>query len=573
MRWSRMFIPTLKDSPSDAENISHKLMLKGGYIRQLFAGAYSFLPLAQRSLLKITSIVREEMNRIGAQEILMPALNPIEIWDKTGRNDVMGDEMFRLKDRKERLLCLAPTHEEVIATIAAGEIRSYRELPQVWYQIQTKFRDEPRPRSGILRVREFLMKDSYTLAATEEQLDISYNEHSKAYRRILARCGLDFIVVGASTGTMGGTVSQEFMLPSDAGEDEVVFCPNCKYAANVDVAESILPEYSWQPMEREEVHTPAQKSIEEVSEFLDIPPEQLVKSLVMVVDEKEFVMALVRGDRKLCEEKLKLYLGASNIRPAQNEEIEEALGVPAGFLGPYKIKKKIKIIADEGIEKDMPFATGANRVDYHIKGLRLSEIDGIEFANIREAETGDICIRCGKRLKRIPTIEIGHIFKLGTKYSKALGANFLDENGESRPIIMGSYGIGIGRILAAAMELFADEAGTALPISIAPFEVIITPLNITNPDIVETAEKIYKELLEKNVDVIIDDRDIRAGSKFKDAELIGIPLRITIGERSLASGKVEIFIRRDKKKIDVPKGKATDELLKLREEMFEELTP
>ncbi len=569
MRWSKSLIPTLKEDPSDAEVTSHRLMLRAGIIRQLSAGIYTFLPLGWRSAMKAMNIIRQEMDAIGGQEIFMPALNPVEIWEETGRAKDMTGIMFRFKDRKERELVLAPTHEEIITDIARHEIRSFRDLPQLWYQIQEKFRDEPRPRFGLLRVREFLMKDSYSLCATWEQLDEIYKKHDYAYRRIFTRCGLKYVVVGASSGLMGGSASQEFMVPSDAGEDSTVFCSKCGYAANLEVAKSIPSDSEWVEInEKKKVYTPNLRTVEEVSAFLGLPKNQMLKSLVYVYDEKP-VMVLLRGDHQLNEEKLSQFLGGP-VRPAHPDEVKEWFGVSVGFLGPVNAPDFIKIIADEAYPEDKKFATGANEEDFHIMGWTLSEVPVDHYGDFRMAQDGEGCVVCGTPLSVKTTIEIGHIFKLGTKYSQAMGAMFLDSGGVSHPIIMGSYGIGVGRIIAAAVELYADEKGICMPITIAPYEVIITALDLTKREIVDAGEKIYRDLTSAGIDVLYDDRDERAGVKFKDADLIGIPIRITLGKK-VSEGKIEIVRRKDGKVFETTIENAIEEVQKIRKELFSEI--
>jgi len=542
MRVNKSLIPTLKEEPSDAEVTSHKLMIRAGLIRQLSAGIYTFLPFGWRAMLKTINIIRQEMNAIGGQELLMPSLNPTELWQETGRDQDMKDILFTIKDRD---FLLAPTHEEIVSDIARREIRSFRELPQIWFQIQTKFRFEPRPRFGLLRCREFIMKDSYTLCATQEQLDELYNLHEYAYKRIFTRCGLKYVVVGASSGMMGGSGSQEFMVPSEAGEDCTAFCEKCGYAANTEIAQGILGPF--EPVEitaKKKVHTPNLRTVEEVSEFLKIPRAQMLKSLLYVAEKDDLpVMILIRGDQQLNEEKLAQYL-KSPIRPAHPEEVQLWLGAPAGFIGPVNAPDNIKIIADKSYPVDVPFATGANEKDYHIMGYTLSETRVDDTGDFRITNEGEKCVECGNPLKVRVTIEIGHIFKLGTKYSESMSALFQDSEGAQKPIIMGSYGIGVGRILSSAIELYADESGIVWPITIAPFEVIITALDITNDKIKEVAEKLYNKLLSEGVDVLLDDRDERAGVKFKDADLWGIPIRITVGKLT-AEGKVEVVLRRD----------------------------
>lgn len=570
MLWTRAFFPTLKEDPKEAESLSHKLLLRAGYIRMLMSGVYIYLPLANRAINKISRIIREEMDRIGAQEILMPALNPIEIWDATNRNETMGEEMFRLKDRKGRLLCLAPTHEEIIAFIAKHEVRSYKELPQVWYQIQTKFRDEPRPRSGILRVREFFMKDSYTLAANEEQLNESYEAHALAYRRIFTRCGLKFIEARASSGVMGGSESAEFMVPAPSGEDILVRCPRCGTASNAQIARSVPVEVENSPLKDEIVYTPGFKTIDEVSAFLGLPNYKLVKSLLYMSEKYGPVMFLVRGDYDLSEDKAVSIVGA--LRPCEPEEIKRLTGAEAGYIGPFGLKG-VRIFADNSIDADYVFATGANKDEYHITGKKLADLDQFVMVDIHMPKIGDRCPVCRELLEIIPAIEVGHIFKLGTKYSVALGARFLDENGMSKPIIMGSYGIGLGRILASCVELYADENGFALPISIAPFEIVVTPLNVSDRNIFERAKEVYEKLIQLGVDVVFDDRDTRAGVKFKDADLIGFPLRLTFGERAFRESKAELYIRAEKRSYECSFDNIVEFTMNKVKEMTQALLP
>jgi len=571
MRWNKALIPTLKENPADAEVISHKLMLRAGLIKQLAAGLYSFLPLGWRAMFKVMSIIREEMDAIGGQEVFMPAMTPIEIWRESGRDKDMAEIMYRFTDRKEREICLAPTHEEIITDMARGHIRSFRDLPQTWYQIQEKFRDEPRPRFGLLRVREFFMKDSYSFCSNWEQLDEEYEKHEKAYRRIFDRCGLKYFVVGASSGLMGGRKSQEFMVPADAGEDTTAFCEKCGYASNTEIAQSVPNDAQWVDIiEKKKVHTPNLKTVGEVSSFLKLPQSQMLKSLVyMTVDAQAPVMVLIRGDHQLNEEKVSLFLG-EQIRAAHPEEVKKLFGVPIGFLGPIDAPEGVKIIADKAFPRDMKFATGANKEDYHIMGWTLDEIRLDGYGDFRIVEEGEGCIECGNALSVRSTIEIGHIFKLGTKYSDSMGANFTDSNGNEKPIIMGCFGIGVGRIIASAIELYADKSGIVLPITIAPYEVIITAVDVTKSDVVEVAEKIYNELKAKKIDVLYDDRDLRAGFKFKDAELIGIPIRITVG-RKVGDGKVEVVLRRDGNCEDVMIENAVEKVMSLRKMLFDEI--
>jgi prolyl-tRNA synthetase len=552
MRWSKLFIPTLRENPAEAEVVSHQLLLRAGYIRQLSAGIYSYLFLAQRSLLKIQRIIREEMNAIGAQEMHLPALNPAEIWQESGRWEVMGENMFRLKDRWNRDLCLGMTHEEVMTSIARGELRSYKQLPQIWYQIQTKFRDEPRPKSGLLRVRQFLMKDSYSFDLEPAGLDIAYEKHYQAYRRIFDRCGLEYISVEAHSGAMGGSQSHEFMVASEAGEDFVVVCPKTGYAANLEKAVSRpIPPAIPDPegdLEPEEFHTPGRKTIAEVAEFTRLPETSQIKSLVMVADGKP-VLALLRGDHTLSETKFGSALGAVEIRPAHPEEIREWFGADPGSLGPVGLNN-MRIVADRALEDRRNMIAGANRDDYHLRHVTPGEDFHAEFHDLRQVAPGDTSCDTGDPLEIRKTVEIGHIFKLGYKYSESMGLRVLNDAGEEVTPIMGSYGIGVERLLAAAIELYHDKDGMALPASIAPFEIVITPVNNADAAQAEAAERLYRESSDAGLDAVLDDRDERPGVKFKDADLTGIPYRITVGKK-LAHGAVEVIERRGKSSTDV----------------------
>jgi len=548
MRFSKMLIPTLREVPADAEAVSHILMLRAGYIRQLAAGIYIYLPLSLRVLEKVNAILREEMNAIGAQEISMPVLHPAEVWQETGRWSAIGDEMFRLKDRTGRDMCLGMTHEEIMTWLAAREIRSYRNLPQIWYQIESKLRDEARPKSGVLRTREFIMKDSYSFDADEEGLGKNYQLHADAYHRIFSRCGLKFYMVQSDPGMMGGATSHEFMAPSPAGEDDVVICSSCGYAANVELALSTPGKIEVMDWQLEEVHTPEKRTIQEVSRFLKIKPEYFIKSILVMADTGP-VLALVRGDQELHEKKLMRITGA--FRPAYKEEVKTVLGVEAGFIGP--MGQKIKVIADTSL-REGTYVAGANKPHYHIRGIRADKDFSAEWHDIHMAKEGDACPKCNAPIKVERVIEIGNIFKLGTKYSAPLKAFYLDEKGLEKPIIMGSYGIGPARIAAAAIEQSHDKDGIVWPKSISPFDIEILPLNVTDAKTMETSERFYRELTEKGFDVLMDDRDERAGVKFKDADLIGIPTQIIIGEKNLRDGLVEIKDRKTKettkKKID-----------------------
>ncbi len=547
MRYSKVLIPTLRETPSEAESISHRLMLRAGFIRQLASGLYIYLPLAWRVLNRINTIIRQEMDAIGAQEVSMPVLHPADVWKQTGRWTEIGEEMFRLKDRTSRDMCLAMTHEEIMAWLASKEIRSYRDLPQIWYQIQTKLRDEARPKSGIMRTREFIMKDSYSFDTDNESLDKSYSLHEDAYNRIFKRCGLSFYKVDSDPGMMGGATAHEFMAPSDAGEDEVAICDACGYAANTELAVSICKQPEPVEMPFKDVSTPEKRTVEEVSTFLGFPPEYFIKSLLFMVDRRP-VLALIRGDQELHEKKLEKIIG--QFRQAHKDEVQNILGVEAGFIGP--MGHKIFIVADNTI-KTGSYISGANRKDYHKKGIKPDTHFKAEWYDIHVARENDGCSRCGKPLRIDRVIEIGNIFKLGTKYSETLNATYLDKNSKERLIIMGSYGIGPARIAAAAIEQNHDDNGIIWPESIAPFNVEIIPLNMDDDLTVNTAERLYRELSSLNIDVLIDDRDERPGVKFKDADLIGIPHHIVLGIKNLKEGVLEIKNRRtkDTKKIAI----------------------
>jgi prolyl-tRNA synthetase len=545
MRWSTLFVPTLREVPADADVPSHQLLLRAGFIRQLGAGIYSYLPLARRSLLKIENIVRQEMDQIGGQEFYLPALHPAEIWRETGRWEGMGDNMFRLRDRTGRDLCLGMTHEEVFTAIARDEIRSYRDLPKIWYQIQIKFRDEPRPKSGLLRVRQFTMKDSYSFDLNGEGLDKSYRLHDEAYRRIFDRCGLKYLVVQAESGAMGGSESEEFVVVSDAGEDRVVGCSQCGYAANLERATSAIEEVSDPKGDSapQEVFTPNRKTIQEVSDFLQVPQSRQIKSLVYLVESKLHLI-LLRGDHQVSEAKLANQLGTDVFRPALSAEIREFFGADPGSLGPVGLTG-IPALADEALKGRQNMICGANKDDYHLLNVTPGTDFRADYADIREVQSADPCPSCRAPLSLRRAIEVGHIFKLGLKYSTSMGATVLSHDGKELPIVMGSYGIGIERILAAAAELYNDELGLVWPRSIAPFQVIITMLKPDDPEQRSVAEQYYEALDNHGIDCLLDDRDERPGVKFKDAELIGIPIRITLGNK-LEKGQVEVFARRQR---------------------------
>ena len=550
MHWSQLFIPTLREVPADAEVASHRLLLRAGYIRPMGSGIYNYLLLAQRSMSKIQKIIREEMEAIGAQEFHLAALNPAEIWQESGRWTGMGQNMFRLKDRWQRDLCLGMTHEEVMTSIARGELRSYKQLPQIWYQIQTKFRDEPRPKSGLLRVRQFLMKDSYSFDIDAPGLDISYEKHRQAYCKIFDRCGIEYVVVEADSGAMGGSASQEFMVATDAGEDFVVVCRETGYAANLEKAVSrpkpvATPDVE-EALDPVEIHTPGAKSIDEVAAFLKVPETSLIKSFVVVVDfgtKQVPMLALLRGNHQLSETKFIAATGCKEYRAATADEIRELFGADPGSLGPVGVK--MPIWADAALEGRKNMIAGANKDEYHLGNVTPGEDFTAKFADIRQVEAGDTEIATGAPLEILKTMEIGHIFKLGYKYSKAMGLDVLNEDGKEVKVIMGSYGIGVERVLCGAVELYNDADGISMPPSIAPFEVVVTPVNIGDEGQKKASFELYETLKKMGVDVLLDDRDERPGVKFKDADLIGIPFRITLGKK-LAQGIVEVVERRGK---------------------------
>jgi prolyl-tRNA synthetase len=545
MRYSQYFIPTVKETPADAEVISHQLMLRAGMIRKLAAGIYNYLPLGLRSIRKVETIVREEMNRAGAIEILMPGVIPAELWQESERWDQYGKELLRIRDRKDAEFCLGPTHEEVVTDLVRREIKSYRQMPVNLYQIQSKFRDEIRPRFGLMRGREFIMKDAYSFDVDGDAADLSYDKMYQAYRRIFERCGLRFRAVEADTGSIGGSSSHEFMVLADSGEDAIVSCTACEYAANVEKAESrhleVTEHADPRPLER--VSTPGKRTIEEVSEFLGVHAASMIKTLVLLADG-EPVVALVRGDHELNEIKLKHALGCTELEMAGDEVVTKVTGAPVGFAGPVGLK--VNIVADLTVRAMKNSVTGANEQDMHLKNVNLERDFQIgKFADIRNVVHGDGCPRCESGILEMwRGIEVGHVFKLGTKYSRALKASFLDADGKEQIIFMGCYGIGIGRTVAACIEQNHDENGIIFPIPIAPFHCIISALNIKEEPVRETAELVYRQLSEAEVEVLLDDRDERPGFKFKDADLIGVPLRIVVGSKNLAQGSVELKDRK-----------------------------
>jgi prolyl-tRNA synthetase len=558
VRWSNAFIPTLRDDPADAEAASHKLLVRGGFIRQLMAGSYSLLPLGRRVAHKVEAIVRQEMEAIGAQEFELPCMHPSEVWQQSGRWESVGPEMFRLRDRKEADLALGMTHEEIFALVAT-ELRSYRQLPQIWYQFQTKFRDEPRPKSGLLRVREFTMKDSYSFDLDQAGLDAAFDRHFEAYRKIFSRLGVDAVAVEASSGMMGGSDSIEFMVRSEAGEDWIALCSACGYAANFEKATSSLPAESDEapPAAPEKFPTPGVRTIEDLVRFEGgAPGRRQIKTLVYVIDDKT-VLVLLRGDHQLVEQKLLDQVEAQEIRAANDAEIRAAMGASAGSLGAVGVDHFV--IADEALRGRTNMVTGANEDDHHLRGVDIErDIEVKGWLDLREVNEGEGCPMCESPLDVAKTVEVGHIFKLGTEYTEALDVAVLGEDGKQQRLIMGSYGIGIGRAVAAIVESNNDDSGISWPVNVAPFEVVVTVLNPKSVETLEAGERVYEALQGRGIDVILDDRDERPGVKFKDAELVGIPHRVTVGPKGLADGKVEYKRRRDGSGEDIPTEKAAE---------------
>ncbi|MEU5987814.1 proline--tRNA ligase [Spirillospora sp. NPDC047418] len=541
MRRSQMFVPTLREDPAEADAPSHRLLLRAGFVRQLTAGHYSLLPLAVRVRSKIIAIVRAEMDAIGAQEMLLPAMHPAGPWRKSGRWELMGQEMFRLRDRRGADLALGMTHEEIFATVAR-ELGSYKQLPQQWYQFQTKFRDEPRPKGGLMRTREFTMKDAYSFDIDGPGLDASFDAYRAAYARIFSRLGIPALACEASSGTMGGSGSTEFMCPSDAGEDLVAHCPACGYAANIERATSALPAAADGPglPAPERFDTPGVRTIEDLLAY-DAPGDRQVKTLVYVLDGA-LTLVLLRGDHPLNEQKLVDATGAAGIRPAEPSEIQDALGALPGSLGA--VGTALPVIADEALRDRRDMFTGANTDDVHLRGVDVGrDIDVGAWADLREVAAGEPCVRCGSPLEIVRAIEVGHIFKLGDRYARALGVEVLDPDGKLVPVIMGSYGIGVERAMAAIVETHNDERGIVWPVSVAPFQVTVVPAQSDDAEVARAAEDVYAGLSAAGVEVVIDDRRERAGVKFRDAELTGIPYRVTVGRRSLAEGAAEISVR------------------------------
>ncbi|RTZ69070.1 MAG: proline--tRNA ligase [Aquificaceae bacterium] len=571
MRWSRAFIPTLKEAPSDAVSPSHKLLVRGGFIRQVASGIYEFLPLGLKVLKKIENIVREEMNRAGAQEVLLTVLNPRELWEETGRWELYGEELFKLKDRHGRDFCLGPTHEEEITDLVRKEVKSYKDLPLILYQIQTKFRDEKRPRFGLIRAREFLMKDAYSFDTNYEDAQKSYELMGQAYERIFRRIGLKFLRVLADTGQIGGKKSEEFVALTPYGEAKVAYCESCGYSANAEIVSLSKP-----PVEEEEekplqkVETPNTRTIEELAKFLKTKPEKILKSLLYIVEGKP-VLVLIRGDREVDENKLERLLGTDNFRLADDGEIKEILGTERGFVGILNLppNRVERIIWDNSLYGVKNLVVASNEPHYHyINANPGRDFEYGEFYDLAEVKEDDPCPECGKPLKLSRGLEIGHIFLLGTRYSEPMKAYFVDKDGKEKPIVMGCYGIGVSRLMSAIVEQSHDENGIIWHPNVAPFELEILPLNVSDEIQKQTAEKLYKQALERGIDVIIDDRDERAGFKFKDADLIGIPIRIVVG-RKAKDGLVEIQIRKTGEKIDVPVDSALDKFEEIKKKLLE----
>ncbi|MFZ0033757.1 MAG: proline--tRNA ligase [Sedimentisphaerales bacterium] len=577
MRYSRMLIPTVKEVPAYAEITSHKLMLRAGLMRKIASGTYAYLPLGWRSLLKVIAIVREEMNRAGAQEILMPSVQPIELWQKTGRDVDYGETLATFTDRHGRGNVLAPTAEEVVTSIAANEINSYKQLPMNIYQISFKFRDEFRPRFGPIRSREFIMKDAYSFHANEKCLDKEYWNMYETYKRIFKRCGLEYVIVEAESGEMGGSGSHQFTIPCESGEDIIVYTEDGSYAANIEkTAVDPLPKEKTigkiPPIQ--DVHTPNVGSIEAVCAFLKTQPKDMIKTLIHT-DGNNVIATLIRGDHDLNPEKLTQLLSGKHVELAAEATIEKVTGAKVGFAGPIGLAEKIdKMIIDHAVAAMAVGVTGANKTDYHIKNVVPGRDfplngDNVIVSGIRNAVEGDT--HGGRKLLFKHGIEVGQVFKLGTKYSVKLGCKFLDETGKEQPCLMGCYGIGINRIVASAIELGNDDNGIIFPVSIAPFEVLITPVNQDDKKVVQVAEEIYQQLLSKDIDVLLDDRDLRGGAKFKDADLIGIPIRVTVGQKSVQQGNVEIKLRRESQSQKVPIKEAADKTIEIVDSLKKQL--
>ena len=575
MRYSALLIPTLKEAPAEAERVSHKFLIRGGFVRKLAAGIYSFLPLAWRTLEKVERIIREEMVRGGAQELLLPLVHPSEIWEQSGRWFQYGSELLRFKDRKGADFCMAPTHEEAITALVRDSVRSYKELPKNLFQIQFKFRDEPRPRGGLMRGREFIMKDAYSFDADIEGARASYQRMYEAYSRAFQRAGFEFRVVEADSGNIGGDMSHEFQALADSGEDDILACTACDYAANVEKAE-IVPMWAEEPRPsgaaRERVHTPDVRTVEEVSAFLSVAPTRIVKTLLMLADDKP-VAAMLRGDHDLNEVKLKKLCGANELEMADADTVARVSGAPVGFAGPVGLEG-VPIYVDAAVAAMADFVVGANEGDHHFVHCNLGQdFEATAVGDLRLATDEDPCPRCAEQLKSYRGIELGHIFYLSTKYSKPMEATFLDPEGKARPFEMGCYGIGVSRILPAIVEQSHDERGIIWPVSVAPFEVVVLPLQSNVDEVIETGARLYEGLLERGVDALLDDRRDRAGAKFADAELIGIPFQLIIGKKSLIDGNVEIKDRKSGERRTVTVDEAVDAVTALVREAHAALTP
>ena len=573
MRWSRYFLQTVREVPGDAEAISHILLTRAGMIRRIAAGIYALTPLGLRSHRKTERIVREEMDRAGCLELELPILQPRELWEETGRWQRYTDDeiLFHLKDRKTGDYCLAPTAEEAVTSLIRAGVTSYRQLPLTLYQIRTKFRDEIRPRFGLMRGREFLMYDGYSFDADAAGLDRSYRNQDGAYRRIFERCGLDFTVVQADSGAIGGTASEEFMVLADTGEDAVARCPSCGYGANVEKAETGRRPAPWDgetPQPMEDVETPGRGGIDDVVEFLGITGSRMIKCLVYET-EKGFVVALVRGDLDVNEVALKNALGVGALSLASEEKVEKATGSPVGYVGPHHLAgRDLRVVADESIRGAMNAVTGAGRKDWHVRGLSLErDAPASEWLSFAKARAGDPCPRCGNPLEIARGIEVGHIFKLGTKYSVSMRADFTDEAGQTRPVVMGTYGIGVGRTMSSAVEQHHDADGIVWPLALAPFEIAVVSLNPADETVRREADALYEALTAAGADVFYDDRDERPGVKFKDADLIGFPIRVNVGGRALKEGNVEIVTRRDRASRAVPVAGAAEAILSARRDL------
>jgi prolyl-tRNA synthetase len=545
MRYSQLLLPTLKENPAEAEVISHRLMLRAGCMRKLTSGVYTYLPYGLAAIRRVEAIVREEMNRAGAQELMMPMVQPADLWRETGRYEKYGPELLRFHDRHERESCLGPTHEEVITDIIRREVHSYRNLPINLYQIQTKFRDEVRPRFGLMRGREFLMKDAYSFDVDDAGASVAYGKMYEAYRRIFTRCGLRFRAVQADSGAIGGSFSHEFMVLAKTGEDTIVVCSSCEYAANMEKARvTLAATANDEPQaELEKVETPGKRKVEAVCEFMGITPARLVKTMVYLADGKP-VAVLLRGDREVEEVKLKNLIGAADVELADDKAVFDATGVPTGYLGPVNIP--IRVVADQEVAAMRNFVVGANEKNFHLKNVNLGRDFEVEaVADLRQITTEDPCPECGGRLELTEGIEVGHVFKLGTSYSESMQALFQDSEGQEKPFVMGCYGIGVSRVVAAAIEQNHDDNGIIFPVPLAPYQVIVLNLGGKEEAITEAAEKLYRELQGAGIDVLLDDRDERPGSKFKDADLLGIPFRVTVGKSLTKDGTIEIRRRRD----------------------------